>query len=697
MGKRTFQTIAVLLLTLFLGTVWAAPTTQPGTARGDRMIADYFRNETAVLSRNCLADIKTREDWDAKKEQYRQQLAEMLGLWPMPAKTDLHPVITGKIDSDEFTVERLYFQSMPHLYVTGDLYLPKKLDRPAPAILYVCGHAKVKENGVSIGNKTFYQHHGEWFARNGYVCLVIDSLELGEIEGIHHGTYNLGMWWWQSRGYTPAGVEAWNGIRALDYLCSRKEADPNRIGMTGRSGGGAYTWYVSALDERVKVACPVAGMTDLQNYVVDGTIEGHCDCMFMDNTYRWDYPQVAALISPRPLLICNSDKDEIFPLDGVLRLHQQVRRIYALQGAQKNLGLLITEGPHLDTQDLQVPVFRWFNRFLKNDRGTIDKVATPFFKPQQLRVFDQLPTDQINTKIQDTFGPNAPTQVVPSSKADWRRQRDHWMEELKAKTFAGWPKTPPPIELNQPDPVLNLVPGLGGVLTNIYQFTPQHDVVLDLYVAQRDGVSPKSITLNILSPGQWQAFADDFPGIGGRLLQKAEQRKSDPAGDVFSELKKHPNEAVVWFAPRGVGPTAWGGNLAKQTHIRRRFALLGQTLDGMRVWDVRRAAQALRSIKGFEQAPISMTAEGREAGIALYASLFEPNIARLDLTRLPPSHRVAPDFFNVLQTLDTPEAVAMAAERCDVRLHQAGPAEWNYPDTVVHQLGWGDGRLKIEP
>lgn len=696
MGKRTFQTIAVLLLTL-LGTAWAAPTTQPSTARGDQMLADYFRNETALLSRNCLADIKTREDWDAKKEQYRQQLAEMLGLWPMPRKTDLHPVITGKIDSDEFTVERLYFQSMPHLYVTGDLYLPKKLDRPAPAILYVCGHAKVKENGVSIGNKTFYQHHGEWFARNGYVCLVIDSLELGEIEGIHHGTYNLGMWWWQSRGYTPAGVEAWNGIRALDYLCSRKEVDPNRIGMTGRSGGGAYTWYVSALDERVKVACPVAGMTDLQNYVVDGTIEGHCDCMFMDNTYRWDYPKVAALISPRPLLICNSDKDEIFPLDGVLRLHQQVRRIYALQGAQKNLGLLITEGPHQDTQDLQVPVFRWFNRFLKNDRGTIDKVATPFFKPQQLRVFDQLPTDQINTKIQDTFGPNAPLPDVPSSKEAWALQRDQWMEELKAKTFAGWPKTPPPIELNQPDAVLNLVPGLGGVLTNIYQFTPQHDVVLDLYVAQRDGVAPKSITLNVLSPEQWQAFADDFPGVGGQLLQKAEQRKFDPAGDVFSELKKHPKGAVAWFAPRGIGPTAWGGNLAKQTHIRRRFALLGQTLDGMRVWDVRRAEQALRSIKGFERAPISITAEGREAGIALYASLFEPNIARLDLTHLSPSHRVAPDLFNVLQTLDTPQTVAMAAERCEVRLHQADRAEWKYPDSVVHQLGWGDGRLKIEP
>ena len=687
MFNRTIVTIAVLVLTLLLGSVGAAPATQP-TARGDRMIADYFRNETALLSRDCLSEIKTRADWDAKKGEYRRQLEEMLGLWPMPAKADLHPVITGKIDADDFTVEKVYFQSMPHLYVTGDLYLPKKLDRPAPAILYVCGHAKVKENGVSLGNKTYYQHHGEWFARNGYVCLVIDSLELGEIEGIHHGTYNLGMWWWQSRGYTPAGVEAWNGIRALDYLCSRKEVDPNRIGMTGRSGGGAYTWYVSALDERVKVACPVAGMTDLQNYVVDGTIEGHCDCMFMDNTYRWDYPLVAALISPRPLLICNSDKDEIFPLDGVMRLHQQVSRIYALQGAQKNLGLLITEGPHQDTQDLQVPVFRWFNRFLKNDRGTVDKVATPFFKPQQLRVFDQLPTDQINAKIQDTFGPNAPAPVVPTSKEDWERQRDHWMAELKAKTFAGWPQTPPPFNLTHV-----LTREENHIFATHSRFTSQHDVDLDLFVAQADQDPPQAVRFIILGGNDWPNF---LAGPGKAFANTGQIRPdANDFAALEKELAKEPHSAVVWFAPRGVGPTAWGGNLAKQTHIRRRFALLGQTLDGLRVWDVRRAVQALRSIDRFEHAQVSMTAQGREAGITLYASLFEPNIARLDLTELPPSHRVAPDLLNVLQTLDTPETVAMAAERCEVRLHKSDPEEWTYPTKVVRQMGWGDGRLQI--
>src|SRR5204863_781790 len=192
--------------------------------------------------------------------------------------------------------------------------------------------------------------------------------------GLHHGTYREGMWWWNSRGYTPAGVEAWNCIRALDYLGTRPEVDTNRFGATGRSGGGAYSWWIAALDDRIKAAAPVAGITDLHNHVVDGTVEGHCDCMFMVNTYRCDYPQVAALVAPRPLLVVNTDADSIFPLDGVVRTHTHLRRIYSLLHAPEMVGLVIGPGPHKDTQDLQLPVFRWFNRHLK---GSDPLVAQP--------------------------------------------------------------------------------------------------------------------------------------------------------------------------------------------------------------------------------------------------------------------------------------------------------------------------------
>jgi poly(3-hydroxybutyrate) depolymerase len=159
----------------------------------------------------------------------------------------------------------------------------------------------VKIDGVSYGNKTSYQHHGAWFAREGYCCLTLDTIQLGEIEGVHHGTNNMGMWWWLGRGYTPAGVEAWNAVRALDYLSTRPEVDMKRIGVTGRSGGGASTWWIAAIDDRPACLVPVAGITDLENHVVDGCTEGHCDCMYQVNTFGWDFPTVAAMVAPRPL------------------------------------------------------------------------------------------------------------------------------------------------------------------------------------------------------------------------------------------------------------------------------------------------------------------------------------------------------------------------------------------------------------
>ena len=129
----------------------------------------------------------------------------MLGLDPFPEKTPLKSVVTGTVERDDFLVDKLHFQSRPGFYVTGSFYYPKEAKGKLPTILYVCGHGRVMKNGVSYGNKATYQHHGAWFARNGYACLTIDTVQLGEIEGIHHGTYRYGMWWWNARGYSSRG------------------------------------------------------------------------------------------------------------------------------------------------------------------------------------------------------------------------------------------------------------------------------------------------------------------------------------------------------------------------------------------------------------------------------------------------------------------------------------------------------------
>lgn len=122
---------------------------------------------------------------------------------------------------------------------------------------------------------------------------------------------------------------------------------------------------------------------------------------------------------------------------------------------------------------------------------------------------------------------------------------------------------------------------------------------------------------------------------------------------------------MAWLAPRGVGPTAWTTNTAKRVQIRRRFMLLGQTLDGMRVWDIRQAIQALHSLDS-SSVSIHLSARNHMSIHALYASLFEDSVQSLRLTDAPKSHREGPDYLNVLKVLDIPQALELARARIKI-------------------------------
>jgi dienelactone hydrolase len=695
MSGRHYWLAVVPSLMLAISVSGAAPrpvasaAAKPDTSHGDRMLADYFQAETARLQERCLAEIKTLDQWKSRREVLRRQLLEMLGLDPLPERTDLKATITGRIQRDGIVVEKLHFQSRPHLYVTGNLYLPEKIDKPCPAVLYVCGHGGVKIQGVSFGNKVTYQHHGAWLARHGYVCLTIDTLQLGEIEGIHHGTYSQQMWWWLNRGYTPAGVEAWNCVRALDYLQSRKEVDGERIGVTGRSGGGAYSWWIASIDERIKAAVPVAGITDLMNHVVDGCVEGHCDCMYMVNTYQWDYPAVAALIAPRSLILANSDRDRIFPLDGVVRTYNQARRIYEMYRAGDALGLSIVPGPHKDTQDLQVPAFRWFNTHLKKEpQALVDEAAQKRFQPQELKVFGQLPGDALNPTIQETFVAAAATPPAPDSVDQWRTLCKGWRQALAEKSFRAWPDKTAPLETTKAYQVEH-----GGRRLSAYDFTSQGPMRLRLYVVDRLGKTrPPRVVLHVVSHDQWRRWMGVFGPAAREELK--EEVPADP--QVLAEVDKllaDESCILAFFAPRGAGRSLWDQTPRKQTQIRRRFMLLGQTLDGMQVWDVRRAIQAVQGL----DFSCCLAGQGVMGGIALYAALHEPMVEELRLADFPATHRNGPIFLNVSRYLDMPQALALAAERCRVRLSTVSPSDWAFPLSVAKNLGWKADQLQVVP
>jgi len=641
-----FRRIHFWMLLLIAGGIHAVRAAEP--LPGDALLKEYFRAETARLTENSLQDIQTAEDWNNRRVQYRQQLQEMLGLSPWPEKTPLKPQVSNRVEQEDFVVENVSFQSLPGLYVTGNFYRPKTVNTPLPAILYVCGHASAKKDGVSFGNKTAYQRHGIWFARNGYACLIIDTIQLGEIQGIHHGTYNLKRWDWISRGYTPAGTEAWNGIRALDYLQTRAEVDPDRMGMTGRSGGGAYTWFVAALDDRVKAAVPVAGITSLKNHVVDGCVAGHCDCMYPVNLYGWDFPQLAALVAPRPLLISNQDKDRIFPLDGVADVYFKTRRIYELLGARDRIGLCIAEGGHKDIQELRVDAFHWFNRFLKGEDPLIRTVAEPMVPQEDLRVFQTLPADERVTTVQDWLVPVRNLHSSAKNMADFTKQIDQARTTLLSRLPRGAELSSMTAKIisTHTDPH-------SGIRVREFQFDAGKPYRLSFFVLDHgEGKTGEPVQIEVLDQPLWDTRWNQLQALFPNPAFAGNPPGSKSSLPEFSGT-------WVWIAPRGVGPTRWSGTEIELNHIRRRFYLLGTTQERVQAEDVQRALQHVGQVLNVSFHSLPIKASGQAANWTVLAMFLIPGssdpVAAVQLADLPTDPAVQGQLLAMEQLFDWPD------------------------------------------
>jgi dienelactone hydrolase len=616
--KRTCPLACALLLTGLLAAESAGPIAKP--LPGDVMIDTYLKEETKRLSTRFLDGAKTLREWEARKPRLHREYLDMLGLWPLPKKTPLHAKVTGTVERGPVVIEKLHFQSRPGLYVTGNLYRQRKPAGRLPTILYVCGHSGRGRDG----NKTAFQDHGMWFARNGYVCLIVDTLQLGEVAGKHHGTYNLGRWWWQARGYTPAGVECWNGIRALDYLVSRPDVDPDKLGVTGISGGGASTIWIAAADERVKVAVPVSGMSDLESYVSHKVINGHCDCMFVYNTYQWEWTTIIAQIAPRPLLFANSDHDPIFPMDGNRRIIARLRRLYKMYGKPELVDDYVSKGGHDYRPDLRVAVFRWINKHLKGETGPVKDATDRPLPGKQLRVFPEdrdIPKDAINSKIDQTFVPKA--EVKLPKKGEFAGWKKGLMKGLRERSFRPFPERVPKV----------LKSVKGGRLP--FEMETERGIeVIWLDPPFGEAAGTPTFVVTGLEDGEYEDVKrwvtrrwGEFKGVG--VL--------DPRGVAFEWTRKSP-----------------------PNYVERAHALLGRTVDQGRVYDIISVA---RSVRRDEKTPCRIIGRGRNGILAAYAALFEPSITEVIVVDPPASHGDGPIFLNVLRVLDVPEALGLLAPR----------------------------------
>ncbi|MDQ3624781.1 MAG: acetylxylan esterase, partial [Verrucomicrobiota bacterium] len=328
----------------------------------------------------------SREAWAARAEAVRQQVHIALGIWPAPARTPLNAVIHSRIEQDDYTVENVYFESMPGLFVTGNLYRPKGKPGPHPAVLAPHGHwaearfallsdkelKKELETGgerLANGGRSKFQALGSQLARMGCVAFHYDMLGYCDSQQIsfevahkfakQRPEMNSPTAWGlysppaESRLQSVAGLQTWNSMRALDFLTALPDVDPKRLACTGASGGGTQTFLLAAVDPRLTVAFPAV--------MVSTAMQGGCTCenacLLRTGTGNIE---LAGLFAPKPLgMTTASDWTKEMPAKGF----PELQRLYALLGAPEAVRLWhMPHFPHNYNTPTREGIYAWFNQ-----------------------------------------------------------------------------------------------------------------------------------------------------------------------------------------------------------------------------------------------------------------------------------------------------------------------------------------------
>mgnify|MGYP003663908299 CR=1 FL=1 len=639
----------------------------------------YLSNVASGITQNALKDIHNLKDWEAVREGRYEQFVEMMGLQGKQLSGNrpaLKITKTGVIQKEGYRIEKLYYESLPGLYVPANLYIPDGIKKPVPAILYVCGHSHTQ--------KHHYQAHAKNFAQNGFVCLIIETIQRGEVKGEHLGQESNGWFQWYSKGYNPGGVEIWNGIRGLDLLSKMPEVDKDKLGVTGISGGGSQSWYLPAIDRRVKAAAAVAGAGSLEGQITQKTIDDHCDCMMPINTYGIDFSDIGALIAPRPFMIAQTKNDLYYSIESVHTLFDKLKPIYSFYGKSDNLVMKEASGPHSygSKEELRPEILSFFLKELKGLVRSVEQIGeidiAKELSNEALKVYgiSGPPKDDRTTTIQDSFVDLASPPSI-GNETEFTNYKREVVSFLREKTFGAFPKQPVPLEIRSEFQALDG----SGTRRHDYSFVPEEGWRLK-FSLQEENINSSINTRPLLL-----------------VLRNAEEERW-ATESMVSGAKKEMN--VVYFEARGIGETGWSPSL--QWHVRRSAAWTGRTVASMRVYDVLRCLKALREIPGINATTIHIAAQGEMAVVAAYAALLDGNVKTLLLKDPPATQNVVSDpsgrgeafeMLNSLRITDIPQVVGLNFPN---QLVLAGdqPSTFEWTKNLYKNLNIPDAYVRVE-
>jgi cephalosporin-C deacetylase-like acetyl esterase len=564
-----------------------------------------------------IAKLKTKSEWMMRQALVKEKLMELVG--PFPEKTPLNPKITGTIKREGYRIDKIVYESMPGFYVTGCLYVPDGIKGKAPAILNVIGHNQ------EAFRAPLYQVVIYNLVKKGMIVLAIDPPGQGEHVQYFDPKINL-----SSIGYTVvehcyfgnqcflSGSSAaryfiWDGIRAIDYLVSRKDVDPERIGVTGFSGGGTVTSYLMAFDERVKVSVPCSWATSSRRQLETKGVQD-AECSFINGVAEGiTFEDLLEVRAPKPTMMTFTSRDEYLTLQGARESFAEAKMAYKALGMEDNLALVEDDSKHWLTPKIRLAIYTFFMKHF-NISGDPEELEAEILPKEDLKV---TPTGQISTSFGGDMIFDVNRKETEKLIMDLERSRkdieNHLIRvQASAKVISGF--------------IAPSCEGGGAFLNGRYQ---RDGYSVGKYAIMGEGDYPIPILLFIPDDNKVKHPALVYLHPEGKVTD------AKPGGEIEKLVRK--GYAVAAIDVPGIGETK---NTAGRALTDGYTAvLIGRSVVGVQAGDIVRVVNYLKTCNEVDPEKIGSVGIGEMCLPLIHATAFEPSIKNITLIGSPISYR----------------------------------------------------------
>jgi cephalosporin-C deacetylase-like acetyl esterase len=687
----------------------------PGEAEMHEMLPAYLNKLAQDATQNRLARfnrIQTEADFHNWQESNRRKFLELIGGLPAE-RSPLHARVIGEIQREGYVIRKVIFESLPEYYVTANLYLPTPGRGPFPAVLAPCGHSP---NGKAYD---VYQHLFIGLAKRGYVVLSYDPMGQGERyqywDFLHHESFLKGT----DNQHAMAGLQEtllgqnlaryfiWDGIRGLDYLTSLPEVDASRLGVTGSSGGGTLTTYITMLDPRVKVASIVTFITSLPKKIEARSLDVEADpeqdipglvAAGLDHT------EFLGMIAPRPVLIGAAARD-FFPIEGTRRTFAEIQSLYQKLSVPERIKMVEFDHRHMYSQPLREATYTWFDHWLK---GLEAEAHEPEIVTEKDATLECTPTGQVITSLggKRVYDFNRGQAEEELRQLEARRRASDFRTTLAGKIRSRLALSDGPA---RPAAKLLAQTEVGDLVVEKLQLETEPGISVPTRVIHRQGLhgpSPAVVYLrDRLEERDSPALAASLAGQG-LVVAVVDVRGF---GETWAARSVR-ESGEDYFLPRD----------GRDADFAYAAFLLGRPLLGMRTSDALGAVRYLRTRADVNPQRVAMAGRGWAGITALFAAALDPGISATAVEGIPASYGALasaelyeqPAYVllpGALQDFDLPDIFAALAPRPLLVMNPQDPLTRKLPQQEAAEAlastraayeaaqGWGALEVKVEP